>query len=148
MEVKEFHLQRFDSQTFYAGDCIVWIGTTTRGGYGQFRYDNKRVLAHRFSYERHIGKIPIGLQIDHLCRTRACVNPAHMEPVTCRENILRGSSIQAMNARKTHCSQGHPFDAANTGFVSGRRVCLSCNRTRALAWFHKNKKKGVRSCKK
>jgi hypothetical protein len=133
------HWQRFDRQTAYTGDCIVWTGTTTRTGYGQFRYNNRRVLSHRLSYCRHNGVIPDGLCIDHLCKNRSCVNPSHLEAVTLRENLLRGDTFQARNANKTHCSQGHAFDNENTRWRGNGRVCKTCNRIRSLASWRRKK---------
>lgn len=103
------------------GDIEVW-----RGGY------RKRTPVHRLAYEALIGTIPDGLHLDHLCRVRSCVNPAHLEPVTIRENIRRGVGATAMNARKTHCKWGHEFTPDNTVFDSiGNRVCLFCRRRTA-----------------
>ncbi len=76
-----------------------------------------------------VGPIPDGLYVDHLCRTPACINPAHMELVTNGENVLRGVCPAALNARKTHCKRGHPLDGANLRIlVSGGRNCRECNR--------------------
>ncbi len=87
--------------------------------------------AHRFAYELLVGPIPDGLVIDHLCRVRHCVNPAHMEPVTRWENTLRGGSFSAVAARQTHCVNGHPFDEENTHVDRrGFRRCRACNRER------------------
>jgi len=82
-----------------------------------------------------VGPIPAGLQLDHLCRNRACVRPDHLEPVRSRENTLRGFGPSAINARKTVCAHGHPFDEANTGrSPNGRRFCRECGRIRARAY--------------
>lgn len=109
--------------------CWLWTAAT-RNGYGWFRSDTgKNTGAHRWSYEYHVGPIPEGLVIDHLCRVRHCVNPAHLEPVTPLENTRRGFSPSQLHRVKTHCYQGHPFSPSNT-FISseGWRVCLTCRR--------------------
>lgn len=112
-------------------ECWVWQAARSSNGYGTF-YDGARtVRAHRFAYEAAVGLIPEGLTIDHLCRTRACVNPAHLEPVTSRENILRGTSPSALHAVKTHCPRGHELSGENLGIWpgSGRR-CRECVKAR------------------
>ena len=81
------------------------------------------------AYELLVGPIPEYLTLDHLCRVRNCVNPAHLEPVTSAENILRGMSSPAQNARKTECLNGHAFTVENTLInVIGARVCRTCTR--------------------
>lgn len=122
---------RFDFYTFYAGDCIVWVGSCNKvTGYGQFNNGKTMMLAHRYAYERAFGKIPTGLQVDHLCRNRCCVNQAHLEAVTAAENIRRSPSLSTrlMQAKnRTNCINGHPYDQENL-YISndGRRRCKQC----------------------
>lgn len=97
-------------------DCWIWTGST-RGvpAYGCIHVGGSHYeSAHRWSYKHHVGPIPDGLTIDHLCRTPLCVNPAHLEPVTVQENIARSDSPPARNGRKTHCQNGHEFTPENT----------------------------------
>lgn len=119
-------MERFLSNVDKTGDCWLWMASTWLGGYGRFWIDGRTVLAHRWSYEQHIG--PIGRkQLDHLCRVRNCVRPDHLEPVTARENLLRGETAAAKNAAKTHCPKGHPYDDENTyRDKRGRRSCKTC----------------------
>lgn len=108
--------------------CTIWEGRIDRHGYGRLGAH----LAHRVTYEREVGPIPDGMELDHLCRVRACVNPSHLEPVTKRENQIRGVGFVAINAAKTHCASGHAFDVANTYVKpNGRRQCRACNRGQA-----------------
>jgi hypothetical protein len=121
--------------------CWLWDGARFDTGYGKTFIGEKRVLAHRVVYELLRGPIPQGLQIDHLCRVRCCVNPDHMEPVTRVVNVMRGESPIAKNARKTHCLNGHEFSADNTYILKDKsRLCRACNRVAALASYHRNKK--------
>lgn len=114
------------------GPCWIWTGRLFYDGYGQLPAAGKRVRAHRFSYELLVGPIPAGLVIDHLCRVHACVNPAHLEPVTARENVLRGTSASAMHSAKTHCKRGHPLSGDNLLILATRpeRVCRVCHNLR------------------
>lgn len=113
------------------GRCHTWTGRVDRLGYGRTTHDNKEVGAHQVAYMLAYGPIPEGLEPDHLCRNRRCVNAAHMEAVTHRVNTLRGDSPSARCARQTHCVHGHPFDDENTRRrSSGRRDCRACERER------------------
>lgn len=103
--------------------CWQWTGGHLAFGYGMFWDGDRRVKAHRWSYEHFVAPIPDGLVIDHLCRNPACVNPSHMEAVTLAENTLRGTAPSALNARKEACPQGHPYELA-----SGQRICRTCRR--------------------
>ena len=108
-------------------DCWVWTGTWKGKGYACFQIARHRsARGHRWAYENLVGPIPDGLQLDHLCRNRMCVNPAHLEPVTHGENQRRG-----MRGSQAHCLRGHRFDEANTAIRrDGRRRCRQCQRDR------------------
>ena len=110
--------------------CWLWRGSFYGNGYGRLGHGPDVLLAHRVSYELHVGPIPDGLTIDHLCRVPACVNPAHLEAVTFRENVLRGVSPPAQGARRTECPAGHPYTPDNLKTYKGcrGRMCLTCAR--------------------
>ena len=110
--------------------CWNWTGSGTKNGYGQFaKWHGKSAVAHRVAYELLVGEIPAGLTLDHLCRNTRCCNPAHLEVVTIRENVLRGDTIPARNIAKTHCMHGHELSGRNL-YVrpDGRRQCRECKR--------------------
>ena len=113
-----------------AAPCWIWQGYVLPTGYGQLIIRQRKWRAHRYMWTMMRGPIPDGLDLDHLCRNRLCINPQHLEPVTRRENLLRGEGFAGVNARKTHCAHGHPFDGLNTGRRTGRsgRFCLACSR--------------------
>jgi len=112
--------------------CWVYDGHIAVNGYG--KTDGK--LVHRLVYEALVGPIPEGLQLDHLCRNRACYNPAHLEPVTDSENKLRSPLMGRANASKTHCAGGHPYDETNTYHTpSGQRQCRTCVRAAGRRYY-------------
>ena len=120
--------ERFWRKVDKSGDCWQWLSGVDRSSYGRFRLGRSMRLAHRVAYVSMVGPIPEGLVIDHLCRNRSCVNPAHMEPVTRGENALRGETIAARNAAVTQCPAGHLYDETNTHIrPSGARYCRPCN---------------------
>jgi hypothetical protein len=116
------------SDKFLVGDgCWEWTAARNSYGYGQIWRDGRMAPAHRVLYELLVGPIPEGLHIDHLCRNRGCVRPDHLEPVTCRENLLRGETLPAKQAATTHCPSGHEYAGANLRVeTSGKRKCKTC----------------------
>jgi len=142
--------ERFEAKVSVdvASGCWNWTGARhMRTGYGSIRVYIDGVAksdsAHRVAHQLFKGPIPDGLQIDHLCRNRRCVNPDHLEAVTCRVNILRGTSFQAINAAKTECIRGHAFDATNTYiYAAGKRYCRECRRVAWRRWDARRKQPG------
>jgi hypothetical protein len=144
---------RMMSRVEKTATCWLWTGPLGRGGYAYFTWREPRtekfvpapvqgVRVHRAVYEHEVGPIPEGMTLDHLCRVRHCVNPDHMEIATHRTNILRGETLAAANARKTHCPKGHPYDGDNLMTTkSGGRACKECNRVRCRRVYHARKKR-------
>ena len=108
------------------GGCWEWTGCLFTAGYGAILVGGKKRSAHRISYELRVGPIPEDKELDHLCRNRACINPAHLEPVTRRENVRRGVSCIAAHMHKTHCKNGHEFTPDNT--YKKNRIHRSCRK--------------------
>ena len=130
----EFLFNRQLLGSVWMGDsCWEWVGRKTKQGYGRIAVGSSDKTVHRFLYERWVGEIPVGLVLDHLCRNTACVRPDHLEPVTNRENIIRGVGASAINLAKTHCKRGHPFSLENTYVRPGTmgRACRICKRVYA-----------------
>lgn len=127
-----------------ATGCLVWPGAATPLGYGKVRYAGDLWYVHRLMYVHHHGKIPDGMELDHLCRNPRCANPRHLEAVTASANCSRRVVIQCPERTRkrveaarslwqkvTHCKRGHPFDDANTYYPPrGRRQCRECARIR------------------
>lgn len=107
--------------------CWLWSGSVNEDGYGTFSTPNNSVGAHRLAYRMFRGATPIGLELDHLCRVRCCVNPYHMEAVTHQENCRRGLA-GATQLAKTHCPQGHEYTESNTIRWRTKRSCKECHR--------------------
>lgn len=123
-------LDRF--RAFYVTDesgCWLWVGYVRPNGYGQFRPGGSLppAYAHRWSYEQFVRPLMPKQVVDHLCRVRHCVNPEHLEAVDQRTNLLRGQTIPARLATRTHCDNGHEFTADNSYTnTDGTRRCRTC----------------------
>ncbi len=127
--------------------CWVWMGALTRWGYGIMTdSDQQRRHSHKVAYELFKGPVPKGLELDHLCRVRCCVNPHHLEAVTHKENLKRGrdagfGSLVASRVRaelqraQTHCHKGHEYTPENTRMYRGKRRCKACGRAHSLAQY-------------
>lgn len=131
-------LDLFWSKVNKSETCWLWTGFIGPAGYGKFggRTHFGTTLVHRIAYIATRGPVPEGLVLDHLCRVRHCVNPDHLEPVTNRVNSMRGFGPPAMNARKTTCSCGRPYDMDRT---DGRRGCRTCMTRWQADWYQRSK---------
>lgn len=125
--------------------CWRWRGELNNKGYARIAVGvrnreqfsgKRRILVHRFFYEDMFGSVPEGLELDHLCRTRNCVNPWHLEPVTHLENSLRGTVGEYLRKR-THCKFGHELERKS---YSRQRVCVTCSRARMRAYMQRKRK--------
>jgi len=125
---------RFWSKVNKTDTCWLWTGGVDNKGYAGLSFGDVRVLAHRLAWVDANGPVPDGLQLDHLCRVRHCVNPAHLEPVTPGENVRRGDAgawlAEWWRVQPT-CRRGHPWTGENTRVTSrGYRLCRACSRRR------------------
>lgn len=120
-------LERLMARVHKSGECWLVHTGLTPDGYARFWIGDRRHLVHRYVYERLVGSIPVGLEIDHLCFVRNCCNPLHLEAVTTTENLRRSPRTWGgQNARKTHCPLGHPYDTTARHNSRMRRACKRC----------------------
>lgn len=114
------------------GFCWLWRGNVNDSGYGRVRVDGTLHRAHRFIYQVLVEPLPPALHLDHLCRVTICVNPDHLEPVTPKVNNARSYSPTAINARKTECPSGHPYNEETIRVdAKGMKHCRPCDARRA-----------------
>lgn len=127
-------------EMFNGTPCWIFQGALT-WGYGVTSKDGRPLRTHRVTYEALVGPIPDGLDIDHLCRVRACCNPEHLEPKTRRANVLCGETVTAANAAKTHCPRGHELSGDNlipSARRQGKRQCATCAPLLYQQWLARN----------
>jgi hypothetical protein len=123
--------------------CWLWQGEMGPGGYGRILDPStrKHYMAHRYSYELHVGPVPEDLCLDHLCRVRHCVRPDHLEAVTMRENVRRGETPASANHKKQVCIHGHVFTDETTILDHlGHRHCRLCARRTQLAYYYRKQR--------
>jgi hypothetical protein len=133
--------ERFEARVQRSAGCWEWAGGHS-GGYAEIPAPfpaRRPLLAHRVSYEMFVGPIPAGLELDHLCRNRGCVNPAHLEPVTHQENVERAPNY---SSNRTHCPQGHPYAGKNVWVDKrGKRYCRTCQRQQARDYYARTRER-------
>lgn len=140
--IESFRFDKFLDRLIPDGECVVFSGGIGKRGYGHIQgAHGEKTLAHRLSYQIYVGPLVPGLVIDHTCRNRACVRPDHLRQVTHQENILAGVGATALNAKKTHCKNGHEFTHENIYWGRHGRHCYACRKIQKKAWDLKNRER-------
>lgn len=137
---ERFFLKCAEQDRGFETPCWVWLHGLDKDGYGRFKVGGKETgRAHKWAYEHFVGPVPEGLHVHHRCEVRACVNPAHLQPLTCHANLMASEgTAAARGAAKTHCLHGHPFDSENTYVTAaGSRHCRACCRRRTREYRSK-----------
>lgn len=138
-------LERFSEKYLIStpNECWIWLGAKDSSGYGQISNNHKRVGAHRIAWEiANSRKLYDDEVIDHLCRNPSCVNPAHLEAVSMKENTARGNHllvIKEKSKNRTHCKRGHLLSEDNIAFSSSSKSCKMCQKIKAREWKIRNK---------
>lgn len=142
---------RFWAKVEKTEECWEWKAGKSKPGYGRFGVNGKNRLAHRVSYMLTVGEIPEGKVLDHLCKNKGCVNPAHLEPVDFVENVRRGTAwnpekVAIMQAAgvaekkaRTHCPAGHPYLGDNLYMYRGFRACMICRKAASARAYQRKK---------
>lgn len=131
MAPRRTFLDLFTRSMRLPNECWPWAGSISDKGYARFGHTG---TAYRRAYDAYFGPIPDGLEIDHRCGNRACVNPAHLEAVDHYTNVMRSGNFVAVHARKTHCANGHPLSGDNLRITPDKRLCMTCKRQRNSAY--------------
>lgn len=133
--------------------CHIWTGARSADGYGVVRVDGRTRFVHLVRYEREVGPVPEGMELDHFrcdAGPDACCNPLHCRPVSHRENMLRGDTVAAASAARTHCAKGHELSGTNlvpSKLRRGVRECRTCCTARKTAWKRRRREQGTaRAC--
>jgi hypothetical protein len=138
--LSDAEIARFHTKIRSEAQCLIWTDSLDRDGYGAFWLQGRNRRAHRVAWFMHYGAIPAGAVINHVCRNRACVNPQHLEALQPGDHALRDSvSAPALNARKTHCPEGHEYDQTVVWGGKRQRVCSICQRAKQRRQYAKRR---------